>query len=85
MIYYAGILLSFSAHVNSTRTLTAQTPDRIGQTVTLQGWIDVRRDMGKIIFLHLRDRSGMVQVVCAPVNAPIMKKSKKCGANSWWK
>lgn len=48
------------------RTLAAATPEKIGQSVTLQGWLHVRRDMGKIIFLHLRDRSGQVQVVVAP-------------------
>ncbi|MFH0828675.1 MAG: aspartate--tRNA ligase [Candidatus Kerfeldbacteria bacterium] len=39
-------------------------PDKIGQSVTLAGWIHARRNMGKISFLDLRDRSGIVQVVC---------------------
>lgn len=34
-----------------------------GQTVTLQGWILARRDHGKMLFLDLRDRSGVVQMV----------------------
>lgn len=48
------------------RTLTAQTPNLIDQTVILKGWIKTRRDHGKLIFLDMRDRSGLVQVVVIP-------------------
>lgn len=34
-----------------------------GQTVTVMGWVAVRRDMGKIMFIDLRDRSGLLQIV----------------------
>lgn len=37
--------------------------ENVGQKVTIMGWVAVRRDMGKIIFIDLRDRSGLVQVV----------------------
>ncbi len=40
--------------------------DQVGQTVTIKGWVHARRDMGKIIFFDVRDRSGLVQVVITP-------------------
>ncbi len=44
--------------------------EQIGETITLCGWIDRRRDLGGVIFLHLRDRTGSVQIVSDPVRTP---------------
>src|SRR3989338_9555956 len=48
------------------RTLALETKDAIGKRVTLAGWIHVRRNLGKMVFFDLRDRSGTVQVICVP-------------------
>src|SRR5438552_4480581 len=37
-----------------------------GQAVFLAGWVDRRRDLGNLIFLDLRDHTGVTQVVCRP-------------------
>lgn len=48
------------------RTPVRETVELVGQTVTASGWVNTRRDMGKIIFIDLRDRSGVLQVVFGP-------------------
>ena len=45
------------------RTLINQTLQKIGQKVRLCGWVNTRRDHGKMVFIDLRDRSGLVQIV----------------------
>lgn len=47
------------------RTLASDTVRQVGARVRLQGWIHTRRDHGQLIFLDLRDRSGLVQCVIA--------------------
>ena len=45
------------------RTLITQTSQKVGEVVTLQGWVSSKRDHGKITFIDLRDTSGTVQCV----------------------
>ena len=48
----------------------------LGQTVSLCGWVHRRRDHGGVIFIDLRDREGIVQIVCNPENADVFKSAE---------
>jgi aspartyl-tRNA synthetase len=48
----------------------------LGQTVTLCGWVNRRRDHGGVIFVDLRDREGYVQIVCDPDRADMFKAAE---------
>jgi aspartyl-tRNA synthetase len=58
------------------RTLIVDTPNKIGQNVKLAGWVNVRRDHGKLVFIDLRDRSGTVQMVIIPDKEEAAKIAK---------
>ena len=53
------------------RTPILETKNLVGKEVSLAGWVHVRRDHGKLIFVDLRDRSGTVQMVFVPSSKDI--------------
>ncbi len=59
-----------------TRTMIKETTKKIGQTVTVKGWTNTRRDHGKIVFIDLRDRSGLLQIVFVPGSSAYDKISE---------
>jgi len=48
------------------RTLISETISKVGKEILLKGWVNTRRDHGKIVFIDLRDRTGIVQIVASP-------------------
>lgn len=48
------------------RTLTVKTPRLVGQEIKVAGWVNTRRDHGGVIFVDLRDHTGLIQVVFNP-------------------
>jgi len=56
------------------RVLNIETNNQVGQEVLIKGWIKARRNMGKLVFLDMRDRSAVLQVVCVP--AELNEESK---------
>lgn len=58
------------------RILVSETANFLGQNVKLAGWVNVRRDHGKLIFIDLRDRSGIIQMVIIPDKEEAYKIAK---------
>lgn len=56
------------------RILASNAKDYVGKNILIQGWVRIRRDHGKLIFLDIRDRSGIIQVV---VNPQVSEKAYK--------
>ncbi len=53
------------------------TPHYLNQKLKLFGWVHNRRDHGKIIFIDLRDRTGIVQLVFTPNNQQVYENAQK--------
>lgn len=46
------------------------TKEKINETVELKGWVQKRRDLGGLIFIDLKDKSGLIQIVVSPETSP---------------
>ncbi len=64
------------------RTLAVKTGGGIGEDVKLAGWVHTRRDHGQIIFIDLRDKTGIVQLVFLPEN-PVLYKLANNLRSEW--
>src|SRR3989344_2014709 len=53
------------------RILISELNKKVGETVTIKGWVSGRRDQGKMVFFDIRDRSGSVQGVVLPKSGSI--------------
>lgn len=58
------------------RMLIGETPKHIGESVRLAGWVHIRRDHGKLIFIDLRDRSSKIQMIVVPDHAQAYETAK---------
>ncbi len=56
-------MLDFLGDLRRTHTCGALRPSDAGQKAVLMGWVNRRRDLGNLIFIDLRDRTGITQVV----------------------
>lgn len=59
------------------RTLIFETTRHFGKEVKVCGWVQTVRSHGKIIFIDLKDRSGILQIIFTPQNEKIYKSAKK--------
>src|ERR1700748_2148217 len=58
------------------RTYTKDISGHIGETVTMAGWVGVRRDQGKMVFFDLRDMSGKMQCIVLPNHTEAIEIAK---------
>ncbi len=59
------------------RTLATQSIKQVGQTITAMGWVQSRRDHGGLIFIDLRDHTGLLQLVINPETAEAFKTAEE--------
>lgn len=57
------------------RILISDIINKVGKAVEIAGWVDTRRDHGKLIFIDLRDQSGTVQIIFSPENKALLKEA----------
>ena len=60
------------------RILAKNSIDKIGEKITVKGWVNSRRDHGGLIFIDLRDHTGLLQLVISPDFAESFELAEKC-------
>lgn len=60
------------------RTLTKNSKNMVGEKITVKGWVNSRRDHGGLIFIDLRDHSGLLQLVISPDFMDSFELAEKC-------
>lgn len=60
------------------RTLTKNSKNMVGEKITVKGWVNSRRDHGGLIFIDLRDHSGLLQLVISPDFMDSFRLAEKC-------
>ena len=77
-------MLDFLGDLKRTHMCGALRASDAGSKVVLMGWVNRRRDLGNIIFLDLRDRTGITQaVITAKPAQPCTTRQKPFAPNSW--
>lgn len=70
-------IFKYAIVLSMQRTYIKNLNENIGQEVLIKGWVNVRRDQGKMIFLDMRDMTGLVQCVVLPNYTEVLEKAKE--------
>jgi len=62
---------------NMARTYMKDLKGKIGEEISISGWVDIRRDQGKMVFFDMRDMTGKVQCVVLPTRVEAIEKAKE--------
>jgi aspartyl-tRNA synthetase len=67
-----------------THTCGELRPTHVGADATLLGWVHRVRDLGGVLFIDVRDRAGVTQVVFDKDDEALITKAKRLRSSSWW-
>src|SRR5438132_4776781 len=67
-----NLLLDFLGDLRRTHMCGALRASDAGKPAVLMGWVNRRRDLGNLVFIDIRDRSGITQVVCNKEKDPVL-------------
>ena len=68
--------MSYGKILGMNRTLANEASNKVGQKISVAGWVNTRRDHGGVIFVDLRDHTGLVQLVFNPDQAEVFKSAE---------